>query len=329
MLVPKGSHFGRAAVQGLSLGVSRHHGCAAMKVSPDPVYSLTLDFPIRPRPRYGWGRPAHPQLRRLLDQGRRRYRETLSAFLQYAELYRRIPKQSSGDEATDPFWINGSLPGLDAVALYGFIAQKAPRRYFEIGVGNSTRFARRAIADHGLSTRVIAVDIGPPPGVESLCDELLVSPLEDLDPGVFDCLEAGDILFVDNSHRVFMNSDATVVFLDILPRLKPGVMVQIHDIALPYDYPPEWIGKYYSEQYVLAACLLAGSSRYEVLLPNAFVSMEPELSAVLAPLWSTRELNADQLSLDLSPEAVRSASQLQKPGLVETHGSSFWMMIRD
>jgi hypothetical protein len=111
-------------------------------------------------------------------------------------------------------------------------------------------------------------------------------PLEAVDVAVFDQLEAGDILFIDGSHRCFMNSDVTVVFLEVLPRLRPGVLVEFHDILLPYDYPPSWKRRYYSEQYLLAACLLAGSERFSIVLPNMFISRDAELSSVLAPLWN-------------------------------------------
>jgi hypothetical protein len=97
-----------------------------------------------------------------------------------------------------------------------------------------------------------------------------------------------------------MNSDVTVFFLEILPRLKPGVLVHIHDIELPCDYMPERAHWYYSEQYVLAASLLAGHRNYRVVLPNAFISREQDLVALVNPLWQ------------------------QLPG-VAFRGSSFWL----
>ncbi|MGH9508484.1 MAG: class I SAM-dependent methyltransferase, partial [Terriglobales bacterium] len=99
-------------------------------------------------------------------------------------------------------------------------------------------------------------------------------------------LRQGDILFVDGSHRSFMNSDVTVFFLDILPQLRPGVLVHIHDIDLPYDYVPEHAEWYYSEQYLLAVSLLAGHRGYRIVLPNAFISKEPDVMQVLAGFWS-------------------------------------------
>src|SRR5205085_7340172 len=106
----------------------------------------------------------------------------------------------------------------------------------------------------------------------------------------FDALAAGDILFIDGSHRVFMNSDVAVLFLDVLPRLKPGVLVHIHDIYLPSDYPPRIIDWYYSEQYMLAAALLAGHQNFRVLLPGHYVASQPEIAGVLDGFWSRAEM---------------------------------------
>ena len=127
--------------------------------------------------------------------------------------------------------------------------------------------------------------------------------LEDLPAGeVANAVGAGDILFYDGSHRAFENSDVTVFFLEVLPQLPAGVLVHVHDICLPYDYPPGWEGRWYSEQYLLAAWLLGGGARVRVVLPNAFVSHDPELSRLLDPLWSRPSL-----------------------AVVERHGSSFWL----
>ena len=99
-----------------------------------------------------------------------------------------------------------------------------------------------------------------------------------MDPAVFDQLGAGDLLFIDSSHRVLQNSDVTVLFLDVIPRLPPGVLVHVHDISLPYDYGAviEIIDRFYSEQYILAAYLLAEGNHIQVLLPSLFVSYDQE-----------------------------------------------------
>jgi hypothetical protein len=122
---------------------------------------------------------------------------------------------------------------------------------------------------------------------------------------IFDDLGAGDILYIDSSHRVFMNSDVTTLFLDVLPRLKPGILIQIHDVTIPYDYPAQWQDRYYSEQYLLAAYLLAEGDKLEIMLPSTFISDDPELNSILSPLWTAGQM-----------------------GEAETFGCSFWIRVR-
>jgi len=206
--------------------------------------------------------------------------------------------------AEDPQWINGWLPGLDSAAIYTITCLHKPKLYIEVGSGNSTKFARRAIKDHNLSTKIISIDPQPRAEINSICDKIIRQPLEDVDLKFFKELESGDFLYIDGSHCCFQNSDVTVVFLDILPKLKPGVIVEFHDIFLPYDYPHAWKERYYSEQYMLAACLLSNPDKYKILLPNAFITEDPELSHILDSLWDEPELRG-----------------------TEKHGGSFWIQI--
>jgi len=174
---------------------------------------------------------------------------------------------------------------MDAVALYGLLCEFRPRRLVEIGSGHSTRFARRAIKDHSMATKITSIDPAPRAEINELCDECIRTSLEDADLHVFDELEAGDFLFIDSSHRAFPNSDVTVAFMDLLPRIPAGVVVHIHDVFWPRDYPPDWSERYYSEQYVLGAYLLGDAgSRIEILLPNGFISQDAELATLCAPL---------------------------------------------
>jgi len=117
--------------------------------------------------------------------------------------------------------------------------------------------------------------------INELCDTVVRQCLEDMDTAMFDELEAGDILFFDGSHHSFMSSDVVVFFLEILPRLRPGVILHIHDIFLPYDYPSEWVERYYTEQYLLAVALMAPQRNFDVVFPAHFVQRDPALSALL------------------------------------------------
>jgi hypothetical protein len=246
---------------------------------------IFIDHRSEPRSRFGHGRPAQPALHAMISRDHDRYARRLDTVASQIPHLSAIPVRADLDGA-DPYWANGWLPPADAAALYGFVAVGHPARYLEIGSGNSTKVVRRAISDHALRTRVTSIDPALRAGIDPLCDRIIRRPLQDSDLTLFDTLEAGDIVFFDGSHRAFMGSDVTVFFLEVLPRLRSGVLVHIHDVWLPADYPPAWRWRHYSEQYVLAAYLLGGASNLVVELPNAYVAGVPELASRLQPLWT-------------------------------------------
>jgi hypothetical protein len=272
-------------------------------------HPIFLDYPVRPIPRWGYGKAAHPELTSILAANEPQYASVLSEFLSLSDHLLRIPLREPS-RSPEPCWLHDWFDGFDTFALYGFVATGNAARYVEIGSGYSTKLVRRAIKDHNLPATIVSIDPHPRATVDSLCDEVVRHPLEQCDLGMFEKLAAGDILFMDGSHRSFMNSDVTVFFLEILPRLKSGVLVHLHDIFLPLDYPPYWElehypHRYWSEQYLLAASLLAGHSSYDVILPNHYVSTTPRLASVLDAFWSDARLTG-----------------------VSRTGSSFWIRIR-
>ena len=247
--------------------------------------AIYIDFPPKPEPRYGYGKLPHPQLHSLIERRRRDYIALLARFESFSPSLARIAAGPPDDPA-QPFWNNGWIGGTNAIALYCMPAIHQSKRYVEIGSGNSTKFVRRSISDHGLPTTITSIDPHPRSEIDQLCDTVYRFRLEDADLSILDKLEAGDILLLDGSHRVLQNSDVTVFFLDVLPRLPAGIIVYIDDIYLPYDYPPEWAQHYYSEQYLLAVLLLADAERrYEVMLPHVFIERDAELSARERQLW--------------------------------------------
>ena len=246
---------------------------------------IFLDHPVEALPRYGYGKPAHPEITRMLAANDEQYGVLLAQFTSLSDGLLGIPLRN--DKASpEPCWINQWLSGLDTLALYGFVATTRPALLVEVGSGQSTKVARRAINDQGLKTKIVSIDPSPRAEIDNLCDEIVRERLEQCDLSIVDRLQPGDLFFMDGSHRSFMNSDVTVFFLEILPRLKPGVLVHIHDIFLPDDYLPWWQQQYYphrywSEQYLLASSLLAGHGGYEVVLPNHYVSATRRLATVL------------------------------------------------
>jgi hypothetical protein len=250
-----------------------------------------FEYEVRAQPRWGYGRPPHADIHALLEDGRDRYRETLVSFLRFGDPVRGFPVEKTG--ASFAYWRNPHFTGLDVVALYSFLALRRPARYLEVGSGHSTSFARSAISEQGLATRITSIDPQPRAEIDALVDVNVREGLDETDLEVFDSLSSGDILLVDGTHRCLTNSDVTVFFVDVLPRLAAGVLVGIHDVFLPLDYPPEWSDRWYSEQYLLAALLLAPARRFQFVLPSAFVSRDPELHGILEPVWSALPASVD------------------------------------
>ena len=210
-------------------------------------------------------------------------------------------KRDSGE----PYFNNGFLPGLDAVALYSIFSTVKPKTYLEIGSGHSTRFVSKAKSINSPETKIISIDPHPRSEIDRLCDKVVRTPLEDCDLSVFDILEDNDILFFDGSHRALQNSDVTVFFLEILPKLKTRPLIHVHDIFWPFDYPDEWGNRMYSEQYLLAILILFAADKIDLIFPCTYVSCSTEISAPFNPVF-------------------------EKLGLTngETRGSSFWFKFK-
>jgi predicted O-methyltransferase YrrM len=169
---------------------------------------------------------------------------------------------------------NGYFESCDAEVTYCMVREWKPRRIIEIGSGFSTRAMAQALRANrqqdGVAGELITVDPNPErlPG-KSLGDVVMVvaERVQHLEIGVFEMLRADDMLFIDSSHVVSVGSDVVREYLQILPRLNPGVLVHVHDIFLPSDYPRTAVLEnlwFWSEQYLLQA-FLSFNPEFEVL----------------------------------------------------------------
>lgn len=153
------------------------------------------------------------------------------------------------------------FPGLDGAFAYALIRKERPARLVEVGSGHSTRFFARAVADGGLATKITAIDPAPRADIAGLDGVSIIrSTVQAAGEAPFADLAAGDVLAIDSSHILMPGSDVDMLFNRILPALQSGVLVQIHDILLPDDYPPEWAWRNYNEQQALGPLLRSGSS---------------------------------------------------------------------
>jgi predicted O-methyltransferase YrrM len=188
---------------------------------------------------------------------------------------------------------NASYGRVGADLLHGVVRALKPRRIVELGSGYSTLImaaaAERNRAD-GVDTELRTFDPYPTvarPGLPGLAS-LEAVKAQDVPLDVFTSLQEGDVLFVDTTHSVKLGSDVNRIVLDVLPALAPGVLVHVHDIFLPYEYPRRWFeesGFYWAEQYLLQA-LLSGNPGFEVLAATfALCRDRPDAMARLAPTW--------------------------------------------
>lgn len=170
---------------------------------------------------------------------------------------------------------NGLFEGVDAEMLYGLVRLRRPERIIEIGSGYSTRLMRAAIARNRADNpdyegRIASVD---PFASEDLMRHapqwasVHYHPVQALDPACVETLGPGDLLFIDSSHAASVGSDVVFEFLELIPRVRPGVLVHVHDVFLPYEYPREWVQRRrlaWNEQYLLQA-LLCHSPAFRVV----------------------------------------------------------------
>jgi hypothetical protein len=117
----------------------------------------------------------------------------------------------------------------------------------------------RAIADGGLSVDFTAIDPHPRAPLTGLPVRHVDRRLQDTPGDVFAALQAGDILFVDSSHKLTPGSDVELLVIKLLPALPAGVLVHIHDIFLPGDYPAPWAWRKYNEQAAISELLQSGA----------------------------------------------------------------------
>lgn len=183
---------------------------------------------------------------------------------------------------------NGAFYPLDAALLFAIIREERPRRIIEIGSGSSTLVMLSAIKDGGSQTKLTCIE----PYLPSYLDPhrpqistLLEKPLQEVPIEIFSELESGDILFIDSTHVVRFDSDVVFEILDILPILKPGVIVHVHDIFLPEDYPQEWLAQhrfFWNEQYMLQA-FLSMNPHFKIEVPVSAIKYMLNLDGPLLP----------------------------------------------
>jgi len=297
---------------GMWLGLTRRYGIHKLPLTGSILKMIGV-FPIRNHyyePQFKF-EPGHLlEARKLtlpgVDMNVEGQLELLNRFRFKDELL-RFPMKPAGEH--EFCYQNNMFGAGDAEYLYSLVRLVKPQRIIEIGCGFSTLMTRHALKENknenpNYECLHTCVEPYENPWLAKTGVNLVRQPLEKLPISDFTCLESNDILFIDSSHMIRPDGDVLYEFLEILPRLKPGVYVHIHDIFTPFDYPDQWVRKevrFWNEQYLVEA-FLTGNSGYSVIGAMNFLNHQfPEKLAEKFPV-------------------LGSAKQV-KPG-------SFWMVKR-
>jgi len=186
--------------------------------------------------------------------------ETLATFEFASEL---VDTPQEAPDALGFYLKNGAFESGDAECWYQIIRARKPRRVFEIGSGNSTLMAIKAIRrnqdqDPGYRCKHVCIEPYEKAWLEETGVTVIRKRVEDIGPEIFAELEENDILFIDSSHVIKPWGDVLFEYLELLPTLKKGVIVHVHDIFSPRNYPRQWLEeevKFWNEQYLLEAFL--------------------------------------------------------------------------
>ena len=196
-------------------------------------------------------------------------------FPRFREQYQHFPTKPTGEQ--NRFYLGNHLfDGTDALVAYCMVRHFQPQFIIEVGSGFSSLVLGAAVAENARAS-IISIEPFPReflrkgfPGLRSLIEK----KVQDIDLNFFSQLESGDILFIDSSHTVKIGGDVNYLFLEVLPRLKPGVIVHVHDIFLPFDYRRDWVldeFRFWTEQYLLQAFMMF-NSEFEVLMANSYLN---------------------------------------------------------
>ena len=214
----------------------------------------------------------------------------------FAEMLDTVDRRAAGIESLKSLTGQSWFPALDAAVAYALVRERKPQRIVEVGSGHSTRILARAECGVG---EILAIDPMPRADIVGLPGVRVVpSTLQAAPPDAFDGLRAGDVLFIDSSHILMPGSDVDILLNRVLPRLPAGVLVHIHDIFLPFDYPTVWGWRNYNEQQGVLPLLTSGAYR-------------PLFSSV----WATRRMG----------ERLAASVVASLPQPAEAMATSLWL----
>lgn len=220
-------------------------------------------------------------------------KEIFPLYAQECRLFAQTEKDRTN--IFDYYIQNPTFPIGDACILHSLVRYFRPKRIVKVGSGFSTLVIANAATFIDPSPKVISINPFPDkfedlfsrgfPGFTHL--EKI--PVEDLPLEYFDQLQKDDILFIDSSHVIKPMEDVLFLYLKVIPRLNPGVIIHAHDIFLPYHMPKEFVFNhhwFWNEQYLLQAFLIF-NKEFEVLFSAQYMKKySEELQSIFPGYWA-------------------------------------------
>lgn len=212
--------------------------------------------------------------------------------LEYQELFKelRVSPSINTMSPDHDYLHNGYFGTPDAEVYAAMVADSRPSRIVEIGSGYSTLIAKTVSRRLGIKCSIVIVDPEPRVNVAGMAEKIFLDCVEDIE---FKRLEIDErtILFIDSTHLCKPGGDIPYLYAKVLPSVPAGVLVHVHDVFIPYDYPAQYQIRCYTEQYLLHA-LLSHSERYEVIFATHFMSRthRKEMNAAFGDIVGNHDL---------------------------------------
>jgi hypothetical protein len=200
--------------------------------------------------------------------------------------------QSQPDDLYRYYHNNDFFVGADAIALYCLIRHYKPSKIIEVGSGFSSKLSVEALRRNNLGD-ISCIEPYPDKTLKTnpRISSLLAQKVQEVDLSFFTTLEENDILFIDTTHAIKTGGDVYYLFLEVLPRLKHGVLIHIHDIFLPWDYPRAWVLDHlmFSNEQYLVQAFMTFNSGFEILFSSSYMTIryreEMEAALIKYPRW--------------------------------------------
>jgi len=208
-----------------------------------------------------------------------REQEQLSLLERFRPLYADQPFPRTRIPGRRYWFENPQYSYSDALCYHFMLRTLRPERVIEVGSGFSSCVALDTAETHlGGKLRLTCIEPYPERLQELMREddrqrlELIQKPVQELPLAVFSSLQPRDILFIDSTHVVKVGGDVNYLYFEVLPRLRSGVYIHIHDIFYPFEYPRYWLeeGRVWSEAYLLRA-FLQSNKDFEIVLFNTFL----------------------------------------------------------